>query len=353
MASEQIPKTVKQWNIEKFDEFNGLKFSEQPLPELGDSEVLVKIEAASLNYRDLTLARGEYPHGKRENVVPGSDGAGTVVAVGKQVSRFQPGDKVITTFNQAYIGGNLNPQSFKTSTGGILDGTLRTYGAFNEHALVRAPSNLTAREASTLPCAAVTAWNALYGSLDHTVKAGQWVLVQGTGGVSIFALQFAKAAGARVIATTGSPSKVETLKKLGADRVINYKQDRKWGETAKKLTGGRGVEIIVQVAGVNEMEQSIEAIRMCGVITIVGFLAGRSGENEMSFQRCLAKMFTARPVFAGSRVQMEEMVEAIEAHPETLRPVIDERAFKLEELKEAYDYMWAGKHFSKLVIDIN
>ncbi|KAM0452898.1 hypothetical protein ACHAO4_005317 [Trichoderma viride] len=236
-----------------------------------------------------------------------------------------PGDKVVTTFNQAYIGGNLNPQTFKTSTGGILDGTLRTYGAFNEHALVRAPSTLTAREASTLPCAALTAWNALYGSLDHVVKAGQWVLVQGTGGVSIFVLQFAKAAGARVIATTGSPSKGATLKKLGADHVISYKDDRKWGETAKKLTGGRGVDIIVQVAGV----------------------------NEMSFQRCLAKMFTARPVFVGSRVQLEEMIEAIEAHPDVLRPVIDERVFKLEELKEAYEYMWAGKHFSKVVIEMN
>lgn len=256
-------------------------------------------------------------------------------------------------FNQAHIGGDLTPQIHKTGTGGMLDGVLRTYGAFNEHALVRAPSTLTAREASTLSCAALTAWNALYGSLDHVVKAGQWVLVQGTGGVSIFALQFAKAAGARVIATTGSASKVEILKKLGADHVISYKEDRKWGETAKKLTGGRGVDIIVQVAGVNEMEQSIEAIKMCGVITIIGFLAGRPGENEMGFQRCLAKMFTARPVFVGSRVQMEEMIEAIEAHPEVLRPVIDERVFKLEELKEAYEYQWAGKHFSKVVVEIN
>lgn len=256
-------------------------------------------------------------------------------------------------FNQAHIGGDLNPQIHKTGTGGMLDGVLRTYGAFNEHALVRAPSTLTTRESATLSCAALTAWNALYGSLDHVVKAGQWVLIQGTGGVSIFALQFAKAAGARVIATTGSPSKVDILKKLGADHVISYKEDRKWGETAKQITGGRGVDIIVQVAGVNEMEQSIEAIKLCGVITIIGFLAGRTGVNEPGFQRCLAKMFTARPVFVGNRVQMEEMIEAIEAHPGVLKPVIDEKSFKLEELKEAYEYQWAGKHFSKVVIDIN
>ncbi|KAL9485238.1 hypothetical protein ACSS6W_004027 [Trichoderma asperelloides] len=328
MASEQIPKTVKQWNVEKFGGFNGLTFSEQPLPELSDNEVLVKLEAASLNYRDLIIARGEYPHGKREGVVPGSDGAGTVVAIGKRVSRFQPGDKVVTMFNQGHIGGDLNPQIHRTGTGGMLDGVLRTYGAFNEHALVRAPSTLTARESSTLSCAALTAWNALYGSLDHVVKAGQWVLVQGH-------------------------RRLATLKKLGADHVISYKEDRRWGETARKLTGGRGVDIIVQVAGVNEMEQSIEAIKMCGVITIIGFLAGRTGDNEMGFQRCLAKMFTARPVFVGSRVQMEEMVEAIEAHPDGLRPVIDERVFKLEEFKEAYEYQWTGKHFSKVVVEID
>lgn len=275
------------------------------------------------------------------------------MSVGKHVTRFQPGDKVLTLFNQGHLGGNLNGQSIATGTGGTLDGTLRTYGAFNENALVRSPSNLTPIEASTLPCAGLTAWNALFGSLDHTVKAGHWVLVQGTGGVSIFALQFAKAAGAKVIATTGSPDKVALLKKIGADHVLNYKEDPNWGKTARELTGGRGVDHVVQVAGAKEMEQSIAAIKMCGSIDIIGLLAGRSDENEPSFLRCLGNLFTARGILVGNRVQMEEMIEAIEAHPETLRPVVDEKVFKLEQLKEAYEYQWSGKHFSKVVVEIN
>ncbi|RFU74971.1 alcohol dehydrogenase [Trichoderma arundinaceum] len=353
MASTQIPKTVKQWNVATLTGFGGLKFSEQPLPEIGDSQVLVKLEAASLNYRDLIIALGQYPFGVAENVIPGSDGAGTVVAVGKQVTLFKPGDKVVTLFNQGHLGGDLTPQTIATGTGGVLDGVLRTYGAFNENALVRSPSNLTPAEASTLSCAGLTAWNALFGSIDHTLKAGQWVLVQGTGGVSIFALQFAKAAGAKVIATTGSPDKVQTLKKLGADHVLNYKEDPNWGETAKKLTGGRGVDHVVQVAGAKEMQQSIAAVKMAGVIDIIGFLAGTSEEKEPSFLSCLGSLFTARGILVGNRVQMEEMIQAIEAHPEALKPVVDEKVFKLEQLKEAYEYQWSGKHFAKVVVEIN
>lgn len=204
-----------------------------------------------------------------------------------------------------------------------------------------------------MSCAGLTAWNALFGSIDHAVKPGHWVLVQGTGGVSIFALQFAKAAGAKVIATTGSPAKAETLKKLGADHVLNYKEDLTWGVTAKKLTGGRGVDHVVQVAGAKEMEQSIAAIRMCGVIDIIGFLAGQGGDKEPSFLSCLGNLFTARGVLVGNRVQMEQMIEAIEANPEKLKPVIDEKVFKLEQLKEAYEYQWSGKHFAKVVVEIN
>ncbi|KAM0259852.1 hypothetical protein ACHAQJ_003096 [Trichoderma viride] len=353
MGSTQIPQTVKQWNVASFNGFEGLKFSEQPLPEVGDSQVLVKLEAASLNYRDLLIARGEYSFGIAENIIPGSDGAGTVVAIGKHVTRFNPGDKVLTIFNQGHLGGNLTPQAVATGTGGLLDGTLRTYGAFNENALVRSPSTLTPIEASTLTCAGLTAWNALFGSADYMVKAGHWILVQGTGGVSIFALQFAKAAGAKVIATTGSPSKVELLKKLGADHVLNYNDDPKWGETARKLTGGRGVDHVVQVAGAKEMEQSIAAIKMSGAIDIIGFVAGLKDENEPGFITCLSNLFTARGILVGSRAQMEEMIEAVEAHPEALRPVVDEKVFKLEQLKEAYEYQWSGKHFSKVVVEIN
>ncbi|KAL6867010.1 NAD(P)-binding protein [Trichoderma novae-zelandiae] len=352
MGSISVPQTVKQWNVVSHNGFDGLKFSEQPLPELGDSQVLVKLEAASLNYRDLIIARGEYPFGVAPNVIPGSDGAGTVVAVGKHVTRFQPGDKVVTLFNQGHLGGKLTPQTVATGTGGVLDGTFRTYGAFNENALVRSPAHLAPVEAATLTCAGLTAWNALFGSTDHVVRAGHWVLVQGTGGVSIFALQFAKAVGAKVIATTGSPDKAPLLKKLGADHVLNYRENPNWGRTAKELTGGRGVDHVVQVAGGKEMEQSIAAVKMDGIIDIIGFVGG-SADKEPGFLQCLSSMFTARGVLVGSRTQMEDMLEAIEAHPEALRPVVDPKVFKLEELKEAYEYQWSGKHFSKVAIKID
>ncbi|KAH0490679.1 hypothetical protein TgHK011_002136 [Trichoderma gracile] len=352
MGSIAVPQTVKQWNVVSHNGFDGLKFSEQPLPELGDSQVLVKIEGASLNYRDLIIARGEYPFGVAPNVIPGSDGAGTVVSVGKHVTRFRPGDKVITLFNQGHLGGSLTPQSVATGTGGVLDGTFRNYGAFSEEALVRCPSHLTPVEAATLTCAGLTAWNALFGSADHVVRAGHWVLVQGTGGVSIFALQFAKAVGAKVIATTGSPDKVPLLKKLGADHVLNYKEDPTWGQTAKGLTGGRGVDHVVQVAGAKEMEQSIAALKMDGIVDIIGFVGG-TADKEPGFLQCLSNLFTARGILVGSRTQMEEMLEAIEAHPEALRPVVDQKVFKLEELKEAYEYQWSGKHFAKVCVKID
>jgi NADPH:quinone reductase-like Zn-dependent oxidoreductase len=193
-----------------------------------------------------------YPFAMKDNTVPASDGAGTVAATGSRVHRFRPGDKVTTLFNQAHIAGSLDPYSISTGLGGTIDGCLRQYGAFDEEGLVKAPENLNMLEASTLPCAGLTAWNALYGleGGGRALKMGDWVLTQGTGGVSIFAVQFAKAAGARVVATTSSKEKGEVLKKLGADHVVNYKDDENWGETAKKFTpGGEGFTHIVEVGG--------------------------------------------------------------------------------------------------------
>ncbi|KAK5989848.1 Zinc-type alcohol dehydrogenase-like protein [Cladobotryum mycophilum] len=315
-----VPETTKKWTVTGFSGFDALKLVEEALPTLGDSQVLVKLEAATLNYRDLIITHGKYPLAIKDNVVPGSDGAGTVLAIGKQVTRFQPGDKVITLFNQEHIGGPLNASNAITGLGGQIDGVLRTVGAFNEQGLVRKPDSLTSLEAATLPCAGLTAWNAIFGSVDHIAKPGHWILTQGTGGVSIFALQFAKSAGAKVIATTGSKEKVDYLKKLGADYVLNYKEDLTWGETAKKITGGVGVDNVVQVAGSKEMEQSIASVKIGGIINIIGF--------------------------------MEDMLAAIEANPERLRPVVDQKVFTLEEAREAYEYQWSGKHFAKVGIEI-
>ncbi|OAA74599.1 Alcohol dehydrogenase superfamily, zinc-type [Akanthomyces lecanii RCEF 1005] len=352
----QIPATTKQWSLSSLDGsegFDALKFTEVPVDPPGDSQVLVKMEAGSLNYRDIIIPLGKYPFATKQNVIPGSDGTGTVLAVGRHVSRFKPGDKVVTLFNQEHIGGPINAVNNATGLGGALDGTFRAVGAFNEQGLVHRPAALSALEAATLPCSALTAWNALYGHTDGALTAGQWVLTQGTGGVSIAALQFAKAAGARVIATTGSKDKEATLRKLGADHVINYKETVEWGAEARDITGGVGVDHVVEVAGPTSMRQSIKAIKTAGIITIIGFVGGTEHEKEPSFLECLSNLFTARGVLVGNRVQLEDMCRAIDANPDKLRPVIDDKVFKLDQLKEAYEHLQSGKHFGKVCIKID
>lgn len=213
------------------------------------------------------------------------------------------------------------------------------------------PSTLDFQQSSTLPCAAVTAWNALYGVESKSLKPGDTILTQGTGGVSMFALQFAKAAGARVISTTSSDAKAEILKKLGADLIINYKTDENWGETAKKATpGGAGCSHVVEVGGPKTMAQSLKAIRPEGTITIIGFLGGYS-KDQPTFLDCLNNLCTVRGIMVGSRQQFEQMNEAIDANG--IKPVVDEKVFSLEDTKEAYRYMWDQKHFGKLTIKID
>ncbi|KAF2744186.1 alcohol dehydrogenase [Sporormia fimetaria CBS 119925] len=345
------PQTMRQWTVEGKDGFDSLKLNEKAkVPELGDKDVLVKMHFASLNYRDLIIPKGKYPFPEKPGVVPGSDGAGTVEAVGSRVTRFKPGDKVVTLFNQGHLAGSLDGASLQTGLGGAMDGTLREYAAFDEQGLVSAPKNLNLAEASTLSCAALTAWNALYGLESRALKPGDTVLTQGTGGVSIFALQFAKAAGATVISTTSSAEKAKTLKKLGADHVINYKENPNWGEEAKKLTpGGIGVGHIVEVGGPTTMAQSLKAVKIDGVISIIGFLGGMS-KDQPTFLECLNNICTVRGALVGSRLQFEDMNAAIEAND--IHPVVDEKQFDLSQLKEAYQYQWDQKHFGKLTVKI-
>ncbi|KAI0887026.1 NAD(P)-binding protein [Annulohypoxylon maeteangense] len=342
------PSTTKQWVVTGTEKgFDELQFTEAPIPQVGENEVLVKIHAASLNYRDLMIPKGIYPFATKFPVVASSDGSGEVVEVGSKVSKWKKGDKVVTLFNQGHQFGPVDFAAAVTGLGGVLDGALRQYGVFNENGLVRSPSNLSHIEASTLSCAALTSWNALYGL--KPLKPGEWVLVEGTGGVSIFALQFAKAAGAKVIATTSSAAKGETLKKLGADYVINYREDANWGETAKKLTpGGAGVHHVVEVGGQGTVEQSLKAIRFEGIISVIGLLGG--AKTEASVVDTLRHICTARGVYVGSKALMEEMVAAIEAND--IHPVVDKEVFDFEKTKEAYNYMWDQKHFGKLVIKI-
>ncbi|KAL6693118.1 NAD(P)-binding protein [Trichoderma pleuroticola] len=337
-----IPKSVHQWNVGAGEGFDALHYSEQPLPELGDSQVLVKCEFGSETYRDLMIAQGKSIHPVALNVIPGSDGAGTVVAVGKHVRRFTPGDRVVTAFFQDYVAGPFQLSAAVSALGGALDGTLHTYGAFNEQGLVRIPSILSSLEASTLTCAGVTAWSALFGLSDYRVSAGKWVLTQGTGGVSVFALQFAKAVGARVVATTGSSDKVDFLKDVGAD----------YGTTAKALTGGGGFDHIVEVSGPVSMRQSLKAVAVGGVIDIVGYLGGSSGDQP-SFSDCFQHRCIVRPIAVGSRVLLEELCRAIEANPDKLRPIIDSKVFRMDQLKEACEYQWLGRHKGKVCVEIS
>ena len=241
-------------------------------------------------------------------------------------------------FNQGHIAGALTPPLLGGGTGGAIDGVLRQYAVWNEENLVAAPQSLDLKEASTLSCAALTAWNALYGVEGRQLRAGQTVLTQGTGGVSIFALQFAKAAGARVISTTSSSEKAKTLKELGTDHVINYKEDKNWGETARKLSpNGYGVDFVVEVGGPETMKQSLISIKREGIITIIGFLAGQPGSEQPGFLDVLLHGCLVRGVLVGSRIQFEEMNAAIEAA--NIKPVVDDKVFPFEKLQEAYHYM--------------
>ncbi|KAI1175267.1 hypothetical protein F4777DRAFT_335360 [Nemania sp. FL0916] len=333
MAS--IPSTQKQWTVTGTGKaFETLTLDPSAaVPVAGAHEVLVRMRAASLNFRDLIIPRGKYPFATKFPVVAASDGAGEVVGIGEKVTRWQVGDRVAVLFHQEHLYGPVTPEAAGTGVGGVVDGTLRQYAVFNEAGLVRAPKNLSWAEASTLTCAGVTSWNALYGL--RALRPGETVLVQGTGGVSLFALQFAKAAGATVIATTSTKDKEELLKKLGADHVLNYKEDENWGETAKKLTGGAGVDHVIEVGGAATLGQTLKAIKFEGIISIIGFLGGVNAP-EASLIQCLSHVCTARGVYVGSRQQMEEMVTAMEVND--IHPVVDPKVFTLEQTKEAYEY---------------
>ncbi|CRK40566.1 hypothetical protein BN1723_016224 [Verticillium longisporum] len=246
----------------------------------------------------------------KPSVVPGSDGAGEVVAVGSKGTRFEKGAKVVTLFSQAHQSGELTPEILSSGLGGAVDGTLRRYGVFNEEDLSYMPKNLSYLEAGTLSCAALTAWNALYGVRP-----------------------FAKAAGARVIATTSSPAKGEMLKKLGADHAINYKENPNWGNEAKAISGG--VKHVIEVGGMNTMKESLNAVGLDGVVTIIGWVGGQA-DGGLDFNFVQSRMAFLRSIVVGSREEFEAMIRTIEACD--IKPVIDQKVFKLEELKEACKY---------------
>lgn len=282
------------------------------------------------------LAKGQYPVAPKADLIPASDGAGVVEAVGKSVTRFRKGDRVATTIFACHIAGLLDRNVRREGLGGTSDGTLRQYGVFNEHGLILMPSNLSFLEGATLTCAAITAWNSLFGLADRRLSPGDWILTQGTGGVSLFALQFAKSVGAKVIATTSSEAKAQRLREFGADHVINYVENENWGSEASKVAGSRGIRHVIELGGSKSLQQSVAAVGTEGVVSIIGALGGLDDAQENSTMLgVLLSACILRGIVAGTRMQFEEMNRAIEAYD--IKPVIDSKVFALEELKEAYE----------------
>jgi NADPH:quinone reductase-like Zn-dependent oxidoreductase len=335
---------MKVYEVKEFG-IDLLALTEKPEPKPGYGQVLVKIKAASLNYRDLMVVKGLYNPKMPLPRVPLSDGVGEVVEVGDGVTRVKPGDRVAAIFFQTWLSGELTETKTKSALGGAIDGMLAEYVVLHEDGLVHIPEYLSYEEAATLPCAAVTAWNALI--TQGNPKAGDTVLVQGTGGVSLFALQFANLVGARVIATSSSNEKLEIVRKLGASECINYKETPDWDKRARELAGGVGVDHIVEVGGAGTLNRSLNAIRMGGQISMIGVLAGGGGEVRIA--SILMKNVRVQGIYVGSREMFEAMNKAIALHK--LHPVID-RVFQFEELREALKLMESGAHFGKIAIRV-
>jgi NADPH:quinone reductase-like Zn-dependent oxidoreductase len=316
-----------------------LRQVEQPDPVAGPHDVLVRVRATSLNYRDQAVVAGQYFGGAVTcDTVPLSDGAGDVIAVGSAVSRFKPRDRVAATFFQ--------PGAQPTALGSPLDGMLREQAALNEDGLVAIPDHLSYRDAACLPCAAVTAWHALFRA-GRPTRAGDTVLVLGTGGVSIAALQLARAAGARVIATSSSDDKVARVTALGASDVINYRRIQDWEQEVRRLTAGRGVDCVVEIGGAGTLGRSMRSLARSGKVTLIGFLAGREGDTNPT--PLMMTGGSLHGIFVGDREMFEEMNRAIIVNHIT--PVID-RVFPFEAAPAAYKFHASGAFVGKVVITV-
>lgn len=309
----------------------------------GPGEIRVRLAASSLNFHDYAVVAGMIP--AADGRIPMSDGAGVVEAVGEGVTQFAVGDPVVSIFFPDWIDGAPPTSAFTRVPGDGIDGYARDVVVTPDHWFTRVPAGYSVAEAATLTCAGLTAWRALF--VDDAIRPGSTVLVQGSGGVSIFALQFAKAAGARVIATSSSDDKLARLKDLGADELINYKAVPAWGAKAMELTGGRGVDCVVEIGGAGTLDQSMIATRVGGHVALIGVLAGIAGPVQTAL--LMAKNLRVQGLTVGSRQQQLDMIAGIEAN--AIRPVISDH-FPLEGLADAFRHQAANKHFGKIVVDI-
>ncbi len=335
---------MRAYQLPQAGGIDALVKAELPTPKPGPRQVLVKVAACSLNFRDLAIVLGTYRMPVKPNLVPLSDGAGEVVEAGAGVTRVKVGDRVAGCFFQRWVGGAMAADTHTSALGGGIDGMLAEYAALEEDGVVKLPAHLSYDEAATLPCAAVTAWHAL---AEHArIVAGQSVLVQGTGGVSIFALQFARLMGAQVIVTSSSDHKLARAKELGAAQGVNYMTTPEWDKAAVEWSGG-GVDHVVEVGGPGTLAQSLRAIRIGGKITLIGVLSGAAEINPMLI---FSRRANLQGISVGSMQMFEAMNRAIAASG--LRPVID-KVFAFDQAPAAYRHLQSARHFGKVVIRVS
>jgi NADPH:quinone reductase-like Zn-dependent oxidoreductase len=334
---------MKAYEIVGADGIDALRLADRPRPKPGHGEVLVRIRASSINYRDLMTIRDPESRALPYPRIPNSDGAGEVLAVGPGVTRFAPGDRVAGTFFQRWDDGPITADAMASALGGALDGVLAEEVALEERGLVRIPAHLSFEEAATLPCAAITAWHALIEK--GGLRAGETVLLLGTGGVSIFALQFAALHGARPVVISSSDAKLERARSLGAWRTVNYRATPDWNRAVLDITEGLGVDHVVEVGGAGTLERSIAACRIGGHIALIGVLTG----GQINPTPIMRKSLTVHGIYVGSRAMFEAMNRAIAAAG--LRPVIDRR-FAFADARAAYHHMQAAGHFGKIVVTL-
>jgi len=336
---------VKVYELHSKPGLDSLTRAERADPRPGAGQVLIRMRAWSLNFRDLSVARGTYGGGgtAASGLIPLSDGVGEVIETGAGVTRVKPGDRVAGIFMQGFIAGGVTAEALRTALGGAIDGMLAEYVVLSEQGVVRVPAHLSDEEAATLPCAAVTAWNALVR--EARVKAGDTVVLLGTGGVSVFALQFAKVLGARVILTSSSDQKLEIARKLGADETVNYKAQPDWDKAVVERTDGRGADVVVEVGGAGTLDKSLAAVRVGGTVCLIGVLTGVGG--PVSTASILRRHVRLQGIYVGSREMFEEMNRAISQH--RLRPWIG-KTFAFDDARAAYDYLAGSTHTGKVAI---
>jgi NADPH:quinone reductase-like Zn-dependent oxidoreductase len=336
-------------HVYRFDNsrgLDGLELHDEPVPSPQRGELLLRIRAVSLNYRDIAIPLGRYVRDSKSGLVPCSDAAAEVVEVGEGVADYRPGDRVMSIFQPRWFGGPLPLTANSDSYGSGQDGWLTEYKVVSQESVVSVPAALSDEQAATLPCAGVTAWNALGGPAP--IRAGQTVLTLGSGGVSVFALQLTKVLGGRVIATTSSNQKAQTLTSLGADEVINYRDNPEWSEQVRKLTDGRGVDRVVEVGGPATIDQSLRAVAVGGEVTLIGFLS----EDNPGIDYFLLKGTGAitRSITVGDRTDSQDLVRAVVATG--LKPVIDD-VVEFSAARAAFERLREAKHLGKVVIRVS